>query len=258
MENTTATPTNTNGLAAALAKAQGAIPNPKKDTENPFFKSKYADLAAVWDAARPHLCANGLAFVQMPSAEGNKVTVTGKLLHASGEWLESSITGYAKDTSPQAIGSCITYLRRYQLSAMLGIAAEADDDGNAASVGEPAKKPKTAAQERPSFANGVPMEQHEADLKKTKPTPQQIDHGSFMDYIKNARESGRGMRGNTPWVLYSIETEGHGSFSTFSATVYEDATNAIRSGVKVLVHTEPTPKGPKICGIEYATEAQAA
>ncbi len=253
MQDSTATPMKTENLFAALAKAQGAMQNPKKDTVNPFFNSKYADLAAVRDAVQPHLAANGLAFVQFPSADGNKVTVTGKLLHSSGEWMESSITGTARDGSPQALGSCITYLRRYQLSAMMGIAAEADDDGNAAS--RPAKKERTAAQERPTFAGGVPFEEHLAQQAAKEAAPQ-ADAGDFLDYIKSVRIKSQGTKNNKPWTLYEIETEGHGNFSTFSDTVFEDAQLAITDAVKVLISTEPTPKGPKINSIEWVTYGQ--
>lgn len=121
-----------NELAAALSKAQGSMESARKDSENPFFKSHYADLAAVWDAARKPLSDNGLAVTQHPSADGNIVTVETSLLHASGQWVGSQLTMLSKDASPQAIGSCITYLRRYALSSVLGIASEDDDDGNSA------------------------------------------------------------------------------------------------------------------------------
>lgn len=253
-QNMTASPMKSE-LAFALAKVQGAIVPPKKDTANPFFKSKYADLAGVWESVRGLLSSNGLAFLQLPTADGQRVSVTGKLMHVSGESIESTITGNAADTKPQSIGSCITYLRRYQMSAMLGIAAE-DDDGNAASGNDaPVLKQKTPAQERPGFDKSVPFEQHRAELEakeKAKAAPAgQIDHGQFVDYIKNAREVGRGKKGNVPWVLHSIETEGHGSFSTFDTKVYEAAQDAIKIGAKVLVDTEPTAKGPKINGIDF-------
>jgi hypothetical protein len=125
-----------NELAAALAKAQGAIESAPKDSENPFFKSHYADLAAVWSVARKPLSDNGLSVTQHPAADGNLVTVETGLLHASGQWLSSQLTMTAKDASPQAIGSCITYARRYALASTLGIASEDDDDGNSA---QPAK-----------------------------------------------------------------------------------------------------------------------
>ena len=116
-------------LCAALAKTQAQLTNPKKDTVNPFFNKKYADLSNVWDAIREPMTKNGLSITQLPSAEGNKVMVTGILMHESGEFISSEITLQSKDSTPQAIGSAITYARRYQISAMLGVAPE-DDDGN--------------------------------------------------------------------------------------------------------------------------------
>lgn len=256
-QNMTASPVKSE-LAFALAKVQGAIVPPKKDTANPFFKSKYADLAGVWDSVRGLLSSNGLAFLQLPTADGQRVSVTGKLMHVSGEAIESTITGTAADTKPQSIGSCITYLRRYQMSAMLGIAAE-DDDGNAASGNDAQPKPKTAKQERPSFANGVPMEQHQAQLAaKAAPAPQS-DAGSFEDQIVGAKVKQEGKTGaGKPWTLHVIETGAHGEFSTFDAAVYEAARTAMDSGEWVMVDTEPTPKGPKVTGIRPIPSEVAA
>lgn len=124
-------------LAAALAKAQGVMGGAKKDSTNPHLKSKYADLASVWEACRGPLSANDLAIVQFPEASGATVTVRTMLLHSSGEYLETSISATGKDSTPQTIGSVITYLRRYSLAAMVGIAPE-DDDGQSAQPGAPA------------------------------------------------------------------------------------------------------------------------
>lgn len=121
-----------NAIAGALAKAQGVIEGALKDSANPFFKSKYADLASVWAAARKPLTDNEIAVVQSPSASRDAVTVTTMLVHCSGQFFASVLTMTAKDDTPQGIGSCITYARRYALSALVGVAPE-DDDGNAAS-----------------------------------------------------------------------------------------------------------------------------
>jgi hypothetical protein len=120
-----------NELSAALAKAQGAVEGAAKSSANPFFKSKYADLASVWEACRKPLADNGLAVVQSPEADNIRVTVTTRLLHSSGQWLEGVVGTEAKDASPQAIGSAITYLRRYALQSFVGVAPE-DDDAEAA------------------------------------------------------------------------------------------------------------------------------
>jgi len=121
-------------LATALAKAQGEIESAKKDSTNPHFKSKYADLASVWDAIRGPLSKNGLSVVQMPTAYGSEVSVTTLLLHASGQWIKSTLTMLVGDkATPQAVGSAITYAKRYALTSMTGVAPDDDDDGNAAS-----------------------------------------------------------------------------------------------------------------------------
>lgn len=135
-------------LAAALAKAQAEVGGAAKSKKNPHFKSSYADLSEVWDACRPALVKHGLSVVQMPSADGQRVTVTTLLLHESGEYLSSALTMTAAQDTPQAIGSCITYARRYALAAMVGVAPE-DDDGNAASApsARPAPRDESGAPE---------------------------------------------------------------------------------------------------------------
>ncbi len=120
-------------LAAALAKAQAEIGGATKSKQNPHYRSRYADLAEVWDACRQALSTHGLSVVQQPSADGPRVTVTTILLHESGEYLQSALTMTAVQETPQAIGSCITYARRYALAAVVGVAPE-DDDGHAASA----------------------------------------------------------------------------------------------------------------------------
>jgi len=114
-------------LAAALAAAQGMMENAIMNRTNPHFKTKYADLAAVLNAARKPLSANGLAIVQ---TIGDGVLHT-RLLHTSGQWIASEHP-LPMSGKPQEIGSALTYARRYSLSALIGIAADEDDDANAA------------------------------------------------------------------------------------------------------------------------------
>lgn len=134
-----------NELAAALAKAQAQIQPAKKENVNPAFKSKYADLASVWDACREPLTANGLAVVQMPTdcAEAGRVALVTTLLHSSGQWISSMVSTRIVKDDPQGVGSALTYLRRYALSAMVGVAPD-DDDGNAASQRSPRDEPARA------------------------------------------------------------------------------------------------------------------
>ena len=115
-------------LFTALSKAQAEIVGAKKESENPFFKSNYADLASCWDACREALTKNGLSVIQLPQRSAPQtVTIQTILGHSSGESISSTFTMPMKEDSPQAYGSTLTYARRYALCAMVGI-AQVDDD----------------------------------------------------------------------------------------------------------------------------------
>jgi hypothetical protein len=132
-------------LVDALAKAQGEMKGAAKDATNPHFRSKYPTLASVCDACDP-LAKHGIAYLQPTRAEGVHVTVTTMLAHSSGEWIAQDLTLTAGQSTPQAVGSAITYGRRYGLAAMVGIAPE-DDDGEAA---EPRNATPIAPAPKPS------------------------------------------------------------------------------------------------------------
>lgn len=129
-------------IAPALLKAQKAITFAVKDANNPHFKSTYADLGSVIDACKPALNEAGIAFMQMPApSETGTIALTTRLVHESGEWIESTATCPLPKNDPQGYGSANTYLRRYALAAAVGLYQD-DDDGNAASRG---KSPDVAA-----------------------------------------------------------------------------------------------------------------
>lgn len=130
-------------IGAALAEAQAEIDNVLKGAENPHFKSRYADLGSILTEARPKLAKAKIALIQSPYNDGENIGVETMLLHASGEWIKGSIAVKPVKFDAQGAGSVITYLRRYSLSAMLGIGSD-DDDGEAA-VGRPAASTKPAA-----------------------------------------------------------------------------------------------------------------
>lgn len=119
-------------LSTALCKAQGAMQGAVKDSTNPFFQSKYADLSAVWEDVRGPFAENGLSVVQMPVGGVGSVSVVTQITHSSGQWMRSKLTVVPNKVDPQGIGSGITYARRYALAAMAGV-YQIDDDGNAAS-----------------------------------------------------------------------------------------------------------------------------
>lgn len=119
-------------IATALAKAQAAMKNAPLNKVNPHFKSKFADLASVRDTVIPALTTNGISVVQ--TLEPGRVQT--RLLHASGQWIESACP-IPDSQNMQQMGSAITYARRYSLSAICGIAADEDDDANA--IAQPSK-----------------------------------------------------------------------------------------------------------------------
>jgi len=120
-------------LVKAIAQAQAAMKPAVKDTDNPFFKRKYADLASVWATLHP-FSEQGIAITQSPMpAENGCIVLDTQLSHASGQWMRSRLMLPVAKQDPQGYGSAITYARRYAIGCMCGIVTEEDDDGNAAS-----------------------------------------------------------------------------------------------------------------------------
>lgn len=152
-------------LATALAKTQAQLKPAIKDSTNPHFKSKYADLGAIWDACRKALADNGLSIVQMPtdSADG-RVALTTVLLHTSGEYIGTTFSTRLQQDSAQGVGSALTYLRRYALASIVGIVADEDDDGNAAS--QPRQQPQTQSAPAETNGNGHATEPLASDKQK--------------------------------------------------------------------------------------------
>jgi hypothetical protein len=129
-------------LAKALSIVQGKMTYAVKDSANPFFKSKYADLESVWDACRSLLAENGLCVMQFPGEFiDNCMSLTTILAHSSGEWIKQSMEVPVTKPDAQGAGSALTYMRRYALAAVVGV-VQADDDGNAASSPKPVVKAK--------------------------------------------------------------------------------------------------------------------
>ena len=135
-----------NELALALAKAQGEISPAIKDSANPFFKSKYADLNSIWSSAREPLSKNGLAIIQTTEKDpAGQLQLITTLVHASGQWVKSYMPVIQAKADIQSLGSALTYCRRYSLSAICGISTDEDDDGEksmARQKEEPKPKPK--------------------------------------------------------------------------------------------------------------------
>lgn len=122
-----------NDIATALAKAQGEIKGAKKDANNPFFKSMYADLESVREAMREAFSKNGLSITQDLSFCEKGYTMAAMLMHSSGQWIKYGpmLIPVKDKENPQAVKSSVTYIRRTQLLSICNM-SEADDDGEAA------------------------------------------------------------------------------------------------------------------------------
>lgn len=123
--------TETKDLYAALAKAQGEMPTASLNASNPYFKTKYTDLAEIVRVSRPSLSKHGLSVTQqLISDDSGANTLVTTLGHVSGQYVQSSMRILPPKSDIQTLGSYISYLRRYQLASLLGVvSSDEDDDG---------------------------------------------------------------------------------------------------------------------------------
>jgi len=132
-------------LAAALVKAQSEMPEIPMDGLNPHYKSKFSTLGAVIKATRPVFTANGLCILQLPSGQMDEVGLTTRIVHVSGEWIESELVmKVPQGANPgQEVGKLVTYLRRYALASAAGVYSDEDTDNEAPKKkAEPKPEPK--------------------------------------------------------------------------------------------------------------------
>ncbi len=136
MATTKTTETGPATFAEALSAAQAELTDPPKDSVNPHFKSRYSSLNTILKTVRPILAKHGIAFTQTTDIIDGQFVLVTRLL-----WRDEEIVGrypiQPTKTDPQGQGSAITYARRYALQAIVGVAADDDDDGNAASAPKP-------------------------------------------------------------------------------------------------------------------------
>ena len=158
-------------LATALCKAQGEMKFAVKDAANPFFKSRYADLASVIEAVKLPFANNGISFVQGTDFEDTAVIIETMLMHNSGEWIASRLKMQPIKNDPQSVGSAITYGKRYGLQAIAGVPSD-DDDGNAATH-------NAVPVARPAPAKPMPAKVKEAAEVIQKPAEQPHARGTI-------------------------------------------------------------------------------
>lgn len=161
-------------LTKALVQVQKSLTTAKKNAENPFFRSKYADLAAIWEVCREPLAENGLAVTQLPTIlDDGTQTLTTMLLHESGEWLTSVLKILPnKPNDPQAVGSAITYARRYALAAIVGVTVEGEDDD------------AQAASQKPTSTRG-----QSARPRQEETSQEQGEVGTVVEFLNRAMKT---------------------------------------------------------------------
>jgi hypothetical protein len=132
-------------LFAALVKAQSEMGGAVKDSANPFFKSKYADLSSVMEAIRPAFAAHGLGFIQIVHDAEGAACIETIIIHESGQEFHcGKVSVPVSKNDAQGYGSAITYAKRYSLQAAVGVPS-IDDDGNAAVKAAPPEKAQKPA-----------------------------------------------------------------------------------------------------------------
>lgn len=179
-----------NELAKALSTAQVEMNGAYKDSKNPFFKSSYADLKQVMSVFQEYYAPKGLAVTQLVGL-GEIETV---LMHSSGQFVSTSCTlPVAKQNDPQALGSSISYMRRYALSAILGI-YQTDDDGEAA-MSRPSPAPAISGKPEPVEGEEyrITFGTHKGKTLAQLGVKETTSYVAFMN--KQAAESGAKIQG---------------------------------------------------------------
>lgn len=182
-----------NELAAALATASALFQPVIRDREvevktkdgGKYFYT-YADLANVIDATIQALSSNGLSLVTTPLTVNGGVEVVTLLLHSSGQWIESEPLFMACGSKAQEVGSAITYARRYQVQAMLNVAAEADEDGQAAQASSSSTQPTLPERRSQPKPTGKAEPARLTDDTVIKEIRESIEALAFADDIKPA------------------------------------------------------------------------
>ncbi len=139
----------------ALSKAQSKMKGAVKDSTNPHFRSRYADLESVIDALKAPFAEGGLSYYQSVSEDGQRLVTT--IAHESGETISGSVPLIIGKQDMQGVGSAITYARRYGLAALAGV-SQTDDDGNAACESPKPAVPAPAAKAAQQFKAAIAFE----------------------------------------------------------------------------------------------------
>ena len=232
-------------LAAALVASQADLKPPPFDSQSTAFGGKpyrYASLQSVIGVVRPALAKHGLAVMQELSNDGNDLLVTTRLVHSSGESMES-VQRSPCPVKPQDRGGVITYLRRYGLNALLCLAAEEDDDAEATQTAavESEKTHAAAGRKAPLVrATG-----------STAPPPARFDNlddeGTDTFTAVEATKTKEGVGKFGPWELVVLKTAEGPTFSTLNKKMAEQMRDVAGDGCRVRVTWSRSAKGGLEC-----------
>lgn len=250
-------------LTEALSAAQGKIKGAIKGSDNPFFNSKYADLAAVWEAVREPLSAAGLAVMQFATdhideftpghpKQPRRIQVETLLSHSSGEWVSSTISVEPAKQDAQGYAAAVTYLRRCALSAIVGVAQE-DDDGNEASGNKPSASGLGRGLVKPGKeANRGHGNEGMAADESSKPQPEsqpkaEVDLTLTVEDVKPGKSKGSG----NPFRKLTAHADGAPArtYYCFDAELFIGI-DALTIPSVVTFVIEDDEKYPKITGIK--------
>lgn len=228
-------------LAASMAKAQAEITGATKSHENPHFRSRYADLASVWDACRGPLTKHGLAIIQWPrlahlGGEAWALELETVLTHTSGQWMADTLAVVLARLDAQSIGSAITYARRFSLGAVAGVAPD-DDDGEAATS---ASTPRVVGKSAPAATAPAPTA-----VPPPAPGPAPADEveratGKVLGIV--ARKVANGER-------FVITLSNQHTYATFQRRLAETAKLAREAGTEVEIQYKATRYGNEAVAI---------
>lgn len=216
-----------NEIASAMAKAQETLKPAHKDSLNPHYQSRYADLASIWEAWQQAGPANGLAVWQDVTTDEHGVAVVTRIIHASGQWYECGpLTIPVSRQDAHGVGSATTYAKRYGLSAAVGLVADDDDDG-AAAVAAGRAEPQV----QPDGATKIKTVAHKTGVSK---------------------------KTNKPWQRWTVEFEDGREASTFQQSMAGLAQRIHAAGVVVTpVIESPDGRHQNLIGLETDGEVPA-
>ncbi len=218
-------------IAKALVKAQSVMEPAKKNKTNPHLKAKYADLASVWEACRKPLTDNGIAVSQITVKAGADTLLVTLMLHNSGQWLRSTFP-IRSNGKMQEIGSDLAYIRRYCLSALVGVAQD-DDDGsaNAAAVDRSEDGAEDEPRDRPARKSAAGKPAAKGEERKT----------AVMVPVDVKEEKGSDEEG--PWTGWTIVSKAGNAVFTQDAAAAKIAQDAATLGNKISVDMVKTKSG---------------